>query len=349
MKYICLALIALSFFACDSNTASSKKAITAVEIKTILSDSTLSIRALEILDKKSVAFAGNNSTYGLFDSEAEKWVISQQKYDSLNLEFRAIANNTEDFFMLNVGNPALLFKTSNSGTMDLVYKEVNDKVFYNAMAFWNKQEGLAIGDATDNCLSIIITRNGGKSWNKIPCNALPDASNGAAAFAASNTNIAIQGSKTWVATGGVVSTILYSADKGETWEVFNTPIVQGKETSGIYSIDFFDELTGFAIGGDYTKPEANKANKMRTLDGGKTWKLVGENEAPGYRSCVQYIPNGSGNELLTVGFKGMDYSQDNGTTWIRLSDEGFYTVRFLNDSIAYAAGKGRISKLTFKR
>ena len=37
-----------------------------------------------------------------------------------------------------------------------------------------------------------------------------------------------------------------------------------------------------------------------------------------------------------------------GTSWKHLSDEGFYTIRFLNDSIAYAAGKGRISKLTFR-
>ena len=39
---------------------------------------------------------------------------------------------------------------------------------------------------------------------------------------------------------------------------------------------------------------------------------------------------------------------DIGKTWKRLSDESFYTIRFLNDSIAYAAGKNRIAKLTFR-
>ncbi len=156
------------------------------------------------------------------------------------------------------------------------------------------------------------------------------------------------GDNTWVATGGKASRVLYSPDKGKTWEVFDTPIIQGKETTGIYSIDFYDESNGFAIGGDYTKPEDNESNKIRTTDGGKTWELVAQNQEPGYRSCVQYIPNGKGNELVAVGFKGIDYSNDSGTTWKHLSDEGFYTIRFLNDSIAYAAGKGRISKLTFK-
>jgi photosystem II stability/assembly factor-like uncharacterized protein len=76
--------------------------------------------------------------------------------------------------------------------------------------------------------------------------------------------------------------------------------------------------------------------------------MVAQHQNPGYRSCVQYVPNGNGKKLVAVGFKGIDYSDDAGNTWTHLSDEGFYTIRFLNDSIAYAGGKGRISKLRFK-
>ena len=39
--------------------------------------------------------------------------------------------------------------------MQLVYKEQNEKVFYDAMAFWNDEEGMAIGDPVENCMSII--------------------------------------------------------------------------------------------------------------------------------------------------------------------------------------------------
>ena len=45
---------------------------------------------------------------------------------------------------------------------------------------------------------------------------------------------------------------------------------------------------------------------------------------------------------------GIDYSSDSGMTWKHFSDEGYYTVRFLNDTTAYAAGNGKISKLYFK-
>ena len=214
------------------------------------------------------------------------------------------------------------------------------------MEFWNDQEGIAIGDAIDGCLSVIITRDGGNTWNKLSCDKLPVASDGEGAFAASDTNIAIVGNKTWVATTAV--RIYYSEDKGKTWEVIDTPIIKEKETEGIYSIDFYDEQNGFGIGGDYTKPADSSANKIRTQDGGKSWQLVGQNQSPGYRSCVQYVPNKEGKELVAIGFKGIDYSHDYGNTWKHLSDEGFYTLRFLNDSVAYAAGAGRISKLTFK-
>ena len=156
----------------------------------------------------------------------------------------------------------------------------------------------------------------------------------------------IIGDKTWVAT--TAGRIYFSGNKGNSWKIIDTPIIKDKETEGIYSIDFYDELNGFAIGGDYTNPGASTANKIRTQDGGMTWEIVADNHIPGFRSCVQYVPNSGGEELVTIGFNGIDYSNDSGDSWTHLSDEGFYTIRFLNDSIAYAAGNARISKLTFK-
>jgi photosystem II stability/assembly factor-like uncharacterized protein len=348
MRIFVLPLLILLFISCEKKEATNiVRDFSKVEIETILEDSLLSIRAIDILNDNSLAFAANNNSFGLYDPIKNVWSISKQVHDSLTFDFRAVSHNSTDFFMMTIANPALLFKTTDSG-MQLVYKETHDKVFYDAMTFWNDLEGIAMGDPTEDCISIIITRDGGETWAKISCDNLPKSFEGEAAFAASDTNIAVVGNHTWIATGGNASRVMYSPNKGETWEVYDTPIVQGTGTTGMYSIDFYDELQGFAIGGDYTKPEDNSANKIRTIDGGKTWEVVGVNQEPGYRSCVQYIPNRKGQELVVVGFNGIDYSKDAGITWTHLSDEGFYTIRFLNDSTAYAAGKGRISKLTFR-
>ena len=348
MRIILSATLLLLITSCkQKETVFVPRDIANVEIESILEDSLLSIRAIDILNDGNLAFAANNNSFGLYDLVKKSWTISKQKQDSLKFSFRAVGHTSTDFFMLTIGNPALLYKTTNSG-MQLVYKEEHDKVFYDSMNFWNDNEGIAMGDPTDDCISIVITRDGGNTWTKLSCYVLPQALEGEAAFAASDTNIAIIGDHTWIATGGNASRVLYSSNKGETWEVYDTPIMQGTGTTGMYSIDFYDELNGFAIGGDYTKPEDNSANKIRTTDGGKTWKVVGANNEPDYRSCLQYLPNREGQELVVVGFNGIDYSKDAGSTWTHLSDEGFYTIRFVDEHTAYAAGNGRISKLTFR-
>ncbi len=348
MKSITAAILTLLVLSSCGKTEK-RSQFNTVDVKTIYVDS-LSIRAIEIMDG-SLAFAADNGEFGSIDLKTDQVRSNIQKYDSILPEFRAVAHTATDFFMLAVGNPALLYKTGNRGKMELVYKEEGEEVFYDAMHFWNDLEGIAVGDSRPddggiNCLSIIVTRDGGNTWAKLDCSELPKAIVGEGAFAASNTNIATVGDNTWIATTS--SRIYYSGDKGKTWEVFTTPIVKEQPTQGIYSIAFYDEKVGVAIGGDYTKPENNKANKAMTRDGGKSWQLIADGEEPTYKSCIQFVPNSEGKAMVAIGFTGISYSGDSGVHWKKLSNEPFYTLRFLNDTVAYAAGKERISKLTFR-
>ncbi|WP_411767054.1 WD40/YVTN/BNR-like repeat-containing protein [Winogradskyella sp. A3E31] len=356
MRFIILVLLFVGFISCKSENPTEKKSFSEVEIQVLLQDSLLNVRALEIDNQGNFGFATSNGEIGGKDYKWGEYpdeglpetALKTYKitHDTITPNIRSIAVTDKAAFILSIGSPALLYKASDS--LKLVYKETHPKAFYDSIDFWNDNEGIAIGDPTDDCMSIIITRDGGSTWNKLSCDDLPKAKDGEAAFAASDTNIAIIGDHTWVATGGKASRVMYSPDKGETWEVFETPIIQGKETRGMYSIDFYDEQHGFAIGGDYTKSNDTLNNKIRTTDGGKTWHVVANGKGPGYRSCVQYVPNSDAQELVAIGFKGIDYSNDAGNSWNHLSDEGFYTIRFLNDSVAYAAGNKRIAKLNFK-
>ena len=353
MNRILLLCLFVIFSACKNEKQAEKEnrvqpevEYTSVVIEPILENDSLSIRAIEIIGN-NLAFAANNATFGMYNFKNKNWRTNTQKYDSLVPEFRAVASTDNDFFMLSVGSPALLYKTGDSGAMELVYKEEHEKAFYDAMAFWNNEEGIAMGDPTDNCISIIITRDGGKTWEKLNCDVLPEVIEGEAAFAASNSNITIEGDNTWILTGGMKSRIYFSPDKGNTWEVYNTPLIDGEATTGGYSMDFYDGNIGIIIGGDYTKPDGNTGNKAITKDGGKTWDLIAEGQEPGYKSSVRFVPNSGGEKIIATGFSGISYSKDSGKTWEEISKEGFYTLRFKNDSVAYAAGKGRIAKLNF--
>src|SRR6202050_354664 len=55
----------------------------------------------------------------------------------------------------------------------------------------------------------------------------------------------------WFATGGKAARVFHSPDRGQTWQVFNTPIVHGPDSAGIFSISFRDPLHGVIAGGDY--------------------------------------------------------------------------------------------------
>jgi photosystem II stability/assembly factor-like uncharacterized protein len=77
----------------------------------------------------------------------------------------------------------------------------------------------------------------------------------------------------WFATGGSVARVFHSPDRGQTWEVFNTPIVHGADSTGIFSIAFRDPFHGVIAGGDYKHPDQDGPNLAFTNDGGKTWTL----------------------------------------------------------------------------
>ncbi len=77
----------------------------------------------------------------------------------------------------------------------------------------------------------------------------------------------------WFATGGKAARVFHSPDRGQTWQVFDTPIIHGQDSTGIFSIAFRDPNHGVIAGGDYKHPEQDGPNLAFTNDGGKTWTL----------------------------------------------------------------------------
>lgn len=309
-----------------------------------------SIRALEVLDDNTLWFAGSGGVYGYTEDGGQSWMIDSLLADSIRPHFRSIAVTGEAVFLLSIASPALLYRSEDKGrNWQLVYREDHPAAFYDALSFWDDKEGIAMGDPTGGCLSVILTHDGGRSWEKAPCSQLPPVEEGEAAFAASNSNIALYGDHAWIVSGGKRARVFHSPGRGESWEVFDTPIIEGEQMTGIFSVDFYNEQTGIIFGGDWNRKEMNTRNKAVTNDGGKSWRLISEGEGPGYRSCVQYMPGSEGQGIVACGIPGISWSSDGGESWSSPSGENFYTLRFgASWKTLWLAGNGRIGKMILK-
>jgi photosystem II stability/assembly factor-like uncharacterized protein len=313
------------------------------------------VRALEVLNESTVWFAGSNGKWGYTEDNGETWHTNNIVYRSVKPDFRSIQlNGNGDVFLVSTESPAAVFRSTDKGiNWEIVYEDTLDGSFFNAIEFWDNDKGLLMGDPISNCFHIAITNDGGNSWEKRKCNRIPNAQTDEYPFAASNTNIALFGKYAWFGTGGTSASRVYrSSDYGNTWDVFNTPIVSGGNMTGIYSIAFYDEKNGVVAGGDWENISHNNSNIAITEDGGETWSLVSSGANDGYISCIQYIPETQGKELFKVsgrvvdGPSSMGYSNDNGNTWQSFSNSNFISIQFATKNFAWVSGAGKIARLT---
>jgi photosystem II stability/assembly factor-like uncharacterized protein len=312
------------------------------------------LRGVSAISERIAWASGANSTVLRTTDGGATWKKLTVTADKL--DFRDIdAIDARTAYILSIGNgPASrIYKTTDAGvTWTLQFTNEDPKAFYDAMSFWDANHGIVFGDSIDGHFCVMTTENGGRTWVRVPANALPPALENEGAFAASGTNIALFGkSHAWIGTGaGAKSRVLSTIDRGRTWSVTNTPLTAGA-SAGIFSIAFRDAMHGIVVGGDYKKENEAVDNLAVTSDGGHTWTLV--RGLTGFRSVIAYVPGAKRPTLVAVGPAGTDYSTDDGRTWTALQGPGFDTLSFARgDGVrdrptAFAAGaRGSIGKLT---
>lgn len=302
-----------------------------------------SIRALQVEIDSTCWFAGSKNKFGYTNDYGKTWKENVIKYDTFNLEFRSISVTTKSVFIFSVGSPALLFKIDKK-TLNyrLVYKETNKKAFYDSMQFWDDKNGIAVGDPTEDCMSIIITKDGGNTWNKIACENLPLAVEGEAAFAASNTNISLVDQKAFIATGGKEANILVGSNYGKNWKKYKTPIIQGEKMTGIFSVDNLSVNTAVIAGGNWSSKQKKEKAMAITKNGGITWQLKENN--PGYVSCVKFIPKSKC--LVACSSTGIYYSENMAESWVKVSEEGYYSFQISkNGKFLYFSGRNKLMSM----
>jgi photosystem II stability/assembly factor-like uncharacterized protein len=269
------------------------------------------------------------------------------------LDFRDIDAVSEQVaYVLSIGSgeSSRIYKTIDGGrAWALQFTNSDAKAFFDAMAFWDADRGIAFSDSVDGRLVILRTDTGGRLWTRVPAEGLPPALDNEGAFAASGTNVAVYGrDQVWIGTGAAaVARVLRSVDGGRTWTAAATPLAAGP-SSGIFSIAFRDADHGIVVGGDYRKENEAIDNAAITSDGGRTWtKVTG---LSGFRSVVSYLPGASTPTVIAVGPQGADQSTDDGRTWTVLAGtSGLHTFAFAKQGRAgWGAGeKGRIMRLLY--
>jgi photosystem II stability/assembly factor-like uncharacterized protein len=266
------------------------------------------------------------------------------------LDFRDIdAVNERVAYLLSIGpaDASRIYKTIDAGAnWTLQFTNDDAKAFYDAMAFWDADRGIAMSDSVDGHFVVLTTRDGGRRWTRVPDASLPSALPNEGAFAASGTNVAVlPPDRVWIGTGAAAkSRVLRSSDAGATWAVADTPIA-ASASAGIFSIAFRDAMHGVVVGGDFKQEGEAVKNAAVTSDGGVTWTLV--TGLGGYRSVVASLP-GANPSWIASGPTGSDLSMDDGRTWKPIEGLGYHAFAIARrGAVGWGVGEdGRIAKLS---
>ena len=311
-------------------------------------DTKASLRGLSVVNQNVIWASGTGGTVLRTVDGGKNWSVIKVA-DAEKLDFRDIeAFDADTAYILSIGTgeASRIYKTTDGGkTWKLQFKNTNPKAFFDALAFWDEKNGMAMSDPVDGKYLLLKTTNG-ETWTLAGTDKMAAAKDGEAAFAASGTCLLTQGKENiFLVSGGTDARVFRSENRGLTWFVADTPITKGTSGSGIFSIAMFDAKNGVIVGGNYEKPDDKTNNLAFTTDGGKTWTLgTGLN---GYRSGVAYIDRKT---LLAVGASGSDLSEDGGKTWKNLDRENYNAVFANGKKAIWAVGaNGLVAKFAMSK
>ena len=301
-------------------------------------------RGLCVVNAKIAWVSGTKGMYGRTNDGGETWSVGTVP-GAERLDFRDVAafgQNAAYLLSAGPGEDSRIYKTVDGGKNWLLqFKNADPKGFFDALAFWDENHGIAVGDPVNGQFQLIVTDDDGANWKPLLTNRLPPAFPNEGAFAASGTCLAVHGQNdvSFCTGGAKTARVFHSSDRGQSWSVADTPIVAGSDAAGIFSIAFRDRNHRMIVGGNYRKPDEPCAATAITADAGKTWTLVRQSRP--YRSCVAWAKD----RWIVVGTSGSDLSPDDGATWKPLDKMNYNSVAFTTTGEGWAVGpKGRIAK-----
>ncbi len=347
---VCLILLSLFYFANTSVLAQKK-----LRVQIITSGSNTSLRGMSIPSDNVIWVSGSNGTIGKSVDAGKTWrwliVPEFEKKDFRDIE----AFDSSTAIAMAVDNPAYIIKTTDGGTTwKKVFERAMEGMFLDAMDFKNEKEGICIGDPLNvgemkrHLFYVIRTYDGGETWKEESMSRLPPAQQGEAIFSASGTNIHFLNNADFeyaFVTGGIVSNLHMEGRQDKKSNTAVVPVLQGKETTGTFSMATDKRKAFYCVGGDYKAPENNIGNYYYTTDTGSKWQTSSVSHPLGYRSCIQII---KGKTMVACGPSGVDFAKNGHKEWRKVSLESFNVCMVSKGKKVFLAGeKGKISRLIY--
>lgn len=297
--------------------------------------------------------AGNNGKVFISSQKKQKWKEFRIP-GTENLEFRDVEILSKKEILLmsaGEGKASKIYRTENGGkSWECTHTNEFAKGFYNGFDFWDKKSGVLLSDPIDDKLYLLKTTDGGKTWNRLVSKQLPEVFKKEYGFAASGTSVCTFGKgELRVSTGGAVARVFSSSDYGDSWSVDETPIVQGEDSKGIFSIDCWNTKNAVVVGGDW-KSESERGDNVAIFTKKNDWQLQDvDSKQLMYASCVQYLDERF--SLIATGPSGTAYSTSAGEDWYYDSYvKGFHAVAYDKGSkVGLLSGSnGRIQFFSMK-
>jgi photosystem II stability/assembly factor-like uncharacterized protein len=306
-----------------------------------------SFRGISVVNDSVLWVSGTNNSIGLSVNGGKSWQWNSLS-SNYKMDFRSIyAFDERSAVIANAGYPAKIFRTEDAGkNWTEVYSSSDSAMFFDGIGFWNENQGIIYGDPIDGKMFLMKTEDKGKTWSELPRDKRPALEIGESSFAASGTTIRkCPRGGVMIATGGKISRLWHSADFGESWTSYTTPILQGKSSTGIFSIAISDWKV-LIVGGDYTSDTLKKNHVFTGKFPGSKFRAP-KIPTNGYRSCVEFIAHKT---AIATGPTGSEITYNNGKTWKHFSDSSYNCVRRARygTTVYFCGAKGKIGKLQKK-
>ena len=274
---------------------SSAMSVSHAQWLTISNPHDVELRGLSAVNERLIWASGNKGTILRSTDGAHSQKLNAPKpagegdYDFRDIE--AFSAQHAIVMSAGSGSASSVWQTLDGGaTWQNLLTNKDETGFWNAIAFWDKENGFIFGDAVDGRFQIWLTKDSGKSWQLSPRDGMPLALEGEAAFAASGT-CAVSGRNGRLAfvTGAATRARSFvSYDYGQHFIVADLPIPATTTSQGAFSILWLDDQTLMAVGGDYKQTTLAGINAAISRDAGKTWQTYAH--APqGFLSGVAMI------------------------------------------------------------